>query len=530
MRKTSAVLSALAVLLAAPVAARVDFSGSWRLDAARSTGLPPGVEQSLVVKQDGDTLKVATTLVTDNVDRQVDDVYALGAGEQDVPAQPGITATVSRRTAQWNGERGLEVKDHVEGTNAGGPVTLDVVRRWELSADGRTLTVDHQIDNSGFVTKSVRVFTQSPAAAGPGGAALRTARMFPVDLHVPVPPAPFRIGGRTQLVYEVHATSLRLGDLDWKQLDVLDSQGRVLASYAGPTLAALLTRPGVAGTDEPQRLAPGMRSVAFLWLSLDGAPPASLRHRAVFSIPASAGGADRAVESGAIAVRPAAVVLGPPVRGGDWVARWISNESFHRRGLMAVDGGAQISQRFAIDWNRSTADGVEWTGKGDKNEQYSVFGQEVIAVADAEVGRVVDGIPLNAPGALNPAVTAGIDTAAGNSVALRLPDGSYVTYGHLQPGSIRVKEGQRVRRGEVLARVGNSGNSTGPHLHFHLSTGPALEGEGLPYVFDAFTVLGQEEGPPVDGKWTGKREPPREVRGEMPGNQAVVRFAAGGSA
>lgn len=522
MRKLCTVLMLFA---ATPLLARVDFGGRWSLDAARSTGLPPGFEQGLVVTQDGDSLKVKTTLVSDNGDRIVDDVYALGAGEQDVSAQfPGVTAKVSKRTARWSGERTIEVKEHVEGDGPNGPLTLDIARQWELSADGKTLTIEQDLDNTGFKQHSHRVLTQSAAGGAP--VPVRMARMFPVDLQVPVPPTPFRAGGKTQLVYELHATSLRQGDLEWKRLDVLDGNGRELASYSGEELAALLTRPGLAGIAAPQRIAGGTRAVAFLWLSVDGAAPATLRHRATFGIPASATAADRAVEGAVVTVRAPAPVLGPPVRGGDWIARWTGNGSFHRRGLMAVDGGARISQRFAIDWNCESQDGREWNGAGDKNEQYTVFGKDVIAVADGVVGRVVDGIPLNEPGTMNPAVAVGIDTAAGDSVSLRLADGSYATYAHLQPGSIVVKEGQRVRRGDRLGKVGNSGNATGPHLHFHVSTGPGLEGEGVPYVFDAFSVVGTEEGmPSPEGQWKGTHNQPREVRGELPEEHMLVRFA-----
>lgn len=251
--------------------------------------------------------------------------------------------------------------------------------------------------------------------------------------------------------------------------------------------------------------------------------PARIAHRAAFTIPASASGSERLVESPGVAVRPSPIVIGPPVRGGSWVARWIGPTSFHRRGLMAVDGNAKISQRFAIDWNRFAADGREWRGEGKENADYSVYGQDVVAVADAVVARVIDAIPENVPGSMNPAVTVGVETAAGNCVSLRLADGSYATYGHLQAG-IRVKEGQRVRRGDVLGHIGNSGNATGPHLHFHISTGPMLEGEGLPYAIDSFQVVGMEDDNPGDGVWSGGSGAPVLHRGELPAEHMVLRF------
>jgi len=520
MRKS---LIALLFIVAAGTATAADFSGKWALDPSRSTGLPPGVEQTLVVEASGVKLHVVTTLITDNIDRVIDDVYELGAGEREFPPQmPGLTPKTAKRTARRTGERTIEVTDHIEGDNAGGPVTLDIVRAWELSADGRTLTIDQAVTNAGFTTRSHRVLVQ-----GGGGlvAPPIVARMFPVDLNVPVAPTAFRSGGKTNLVYELHVTSFRAADVEWKRLEVLSDDGHPLATYSGTELEKLLTRPGAAGANkEPRRIGAGLRAVAFLWIPLDGSVPARIHHRAAFTIPASAAAVERLVDGADVSVRPSPVVIGPPVRGGSWVARWIGETSFHRRGLMSVDGGARISQRFAIDWNRFAADGREWRGEGTVNTDYSVYGQDVIAVADSVVAKVVDTIPENVPGSMNPAVTAGIDTAAGNCISLRLADGSYATYAHLQPGSIRVKEGQRVRRGDVLGRVGNSGNATGPHLHFQISTGPMLEGEGLPYAIDSFEVVGAEDETPMDGLWSGGSGAPVLHRNELPAEHMVLRF------
>ena len=509
--------------IAVSASAAVDFSGRWALDPSRSSGLPPGMEQTLVVEQNGDTLNVATTLITDNADRVIKDVYELGAGERDFPPQmPGLTATSAKRTSKRTGERTLEISDHIEGENASGPSTIDIVRNWELSADGRTLTIEQAVTNFGLTTRSHRVLTQG---GGGGTSAPIVSRLFPVDLNVPIAPTAFRSNGKTNLVYELHVTSFRSADVDWKRLDVLNNDGQTLASYSGADLDKLLTRPGLPGAKDPRRIAAGLRAVAFLWIPIDGAAPSRVHHRAAFTIPASAAGGERIVEGADVAVNASPLVIGPPVRGGAWVVRWMSDTSFHRRGLMQVDGGARIAQRFAIDWNRFANDGREWRGEGKVNTDYSVYGQDVIAVADATVGRVVDSIPENVPGTVNPAVTISVDTATGNCVALRLDGGLYATYAHLQPGSIRVKEGQRVHRGDVLARVGNSGNATGPHLHFHISTGPMLEGEGVPYAFDSFKVVGTEDDNPGDGLWTGGgSSAPILHKNELPAERMVLQF------
>ena len=104
------------------------------------------------------------------------------------------------------------------------------------------------------------------------------------------------------------------------------------------------------------------------------------------------------------------------------------------------------------------------------------------------------GIPENVPLSPTHAVPMTLETAAGNHVILSLRNGHYAFYAHLQPGSIRVKPGDRVRRGQVLGLLGNSGNSNAPHLHFHISNGNSwVASEGVPFLFDSFEVLGSAE-------------------------------------
>jgi murein DD-endopeptidase MepM/ murein hydrolase activator NlpD len=105
-----------------------------------------------------------------------------------------------------------------------------------------------------------------------------------------------------------------------------------------------------------------------------------------------------------------------------------------------------------------------------------------------------DGLPENVPGYHNEqfhsAIPITIETVAGNTITLDLGNGQFAHYAHLQPGSLRVKTGDHVRRGQVIARIGCSGDARGPHLHFQVTTASTslVGGEGVPYVIDQFRV------------------------------------------
>jgi murein DD-endopeptidase MepM/ murein hydrolase activator NlpD len=108
-----------------------------------------------------------------------------------------------------------------------------------------------------------------------------------------------------------------------------------------------------------------------------------------------------------------------------------------------------------------------------------------------------DGLPENVPGhneAFHPAVPITIDTISGNTITLKLSGGQFAYYFHLQPGSLRVKAGDRVRRGQILARIGNSGDAREPHLHFEVTTSSRLmTGEGVPYLIDQYRVKSTDD-------------------------------------
>lgn len=163
---------------------------------------------------------------------------------------------------------------------------------------------------------------------------------------------------------------------------------------------------------------------------------------------------------------------------GEWFVFWggaTEAQNYHM---------SNVHQQFAYDLLR-VEEGSSYAGDPTKNESYLAFGQDIIAPCDGQIVLAIDGVPDNKPGELNPI------HVTGNTVVLETTSNEFVLFGHLQEGSVAVKKGQQVQRGQVLARCGNSGNSSEPHLHlqlqnardFHKATGARL-------LFDSIVVNG----------------------------------------
>jgi len=340
----------------------------------------------------------------------------------------------------------------------------------------------------------------------------------PLDVFVPAPPTAFKGDAKWHLVYEVHITNLGRAPITLTRFETL-ADNRPLATYTGDEFAHLVTRPGVQ-TKEPLHVDAGLRAIAFLWVTVDSpaAVPASLDHRIALNIADLPD--ELSVNCARIPVLRNPVAIIAPLKGDGWfAANGPGNASGHRRAMIPLAGSTHIAQRFAIDWVQLRDVGGTFTGDRLDNKNYRCYGTDVIAVADATVATVKDGIPQNVPGLNSRAVPITIETIGGNHVILDLGGGYFAFYAHLQPGQIRVKPGDRVKRGQVVAALGNSGNSTEPHLHFHvMNANSPLASEGLPYALD-FDYTGQ-------GVMTGKppKAAPERRIGETPLQNAVVSF------
>ena len=144
-----------------------------------------------------------------------------------------------------------------------------------------------------------------------------------------------------------------------------------------------------------------------------------------------------------------------------------------------------LAQKNAFDIMVYDERGSTHKGNGLINEDYYAFGKELFAPCDGEVVLVVDGVKDNVPGILNPIYI------PGNTVVIKTSKGEYVFFAHFKQHSIVVKQGQQVKTGELLGLCGNSGNSSEPHLHFHLqNVEDMILATGAKCFFDQLKVNG----------------------------------------
>jgi murein DD-endopeptidase MepM/ murein hydrolase activator NlpD len=271
----------------------------------------------------------------------------------------------------------------------------------------------------------------------------------------------------------------------------------------------------------------GRSGAVFLWLTAPTGAEAPARIDNELVIQTAEGSEHLHMEARPVTRAP--LVLGAPVRGDRWItANGFGEAEGHVRTLIPAGGRQWLSQRFAADFERVDADGhLLRTGAAKTDSTaYADYGADIVAVADARVARVIDGLPENRGEQRAIPITA--ETVTGNAVFLDLGDSRYAFYAHVQPGSIRVKEGDHVVRGQVLARLGHSGNSTRPHLHFHVCSRPSgLACDGLPYVLDRFTTAPLALPTKVDvGDTIQATAASRVVERELPAPGSMLTFAA----
>jgi Peptidase family M23 len=332
--------------------------------------------------------------------------------------------------------------------------------------------------------------TTSPAVTDPGPTVVTPLLASVIAAPIPVPAT----DGKVHLAYELQLTNVLNQELTLTSVEVRAADQNLL-NLAGDRLAywtRVLGNP-VATT----KLGPAQSAAVWLDVALDpGATvPRDLVHAIGVSLaqpqpPLFPATMTETVAPVTVQTRKPAVIA-PPLVGPNWVdANSCCDMTPHRMALNPLNGQLWAAERFAIDYVQLRPDLRLLSGDKSKPESYPGFGADIHAVADGTVVGVLEGLPEQVPGQDPTGLP--LEQYAGNHIVQDLGDGNYALYAHLKTGSIKVKVGDRLSSGQVIALLGNTGNSDGPHLHFHvMSTSDPLRSNGLPFVLSSFTLDGR---------------------------------------
>jgi Peptidase family M23 len=343
------------------------------------------------------------------------------------------------------------------------------------------------------------------------------------------------------IVYELQLTNTRRLPATIQSIDVLDASNasKLITSFSGPDVVKRMrTLAPAPATDA--KIGPNEVRLFYIELAFKEAAdiPRALEHCLHLVAAASPGsGEPKSLDYVVARLKIAGdkpMVVGAPLAGAGWVAGngCCNPEIIHRGSVLSVNGALYDAQRFAIDWMRLDEQGRLVHGDLADVHNYTCYGAEVLAAADGKVVGVLNDLDDQKPGKLPDPDTITIDTVDGNHVVLDIGGGYFAFYAHLQKNSVTVRVGDQVKKGAVLGKLGNSGNTSGPHLHFHVMTGPSVLGSnGVPYVIESFNLTGQidiaafEAAPDLSGDWgKGRLSKPERHEREFPLNLNIIDF------
>ncbi|QNI31374.1 M23 family metallopeptidase [Alloacidobacterium dinghuense] len=362
-----------------------------------------------------------------------------------------------------------------------------------------------------------------------------TQDLMPLLLTVHDAPVPFTgSDGHVHLVYELWMANFSSGEADIEKVEVL-GDGLVLQTLDRNATASRLQPAGKR--ESAGAITGGAQSLLFLDVILPAGAsiPKQLTHRVQAHYAAAPPGHQDFSETGGATTvdRREVAQIGPPLSGDSYIsADSCCDATRHTRAALPVNGNVYVAQRYAVDWEQLDANNRIYAGPREELKSYTIFGKHVLAVADAVVAVVVKGLPEQAPGKYPTDLP--LDQADGNAIILDLGQHRYALYAHMQSESIHVNRGDKVKLGQVIGLVGDSGNSVAPHLHFQLMDGElSLASNGLPYEIKDFKVTGQTPGTKAfdEAEENGTPlaitpiTPPHEVKKALPLDQLIISFA-----
>lgn len=303
--------------------------------------------------------------------------------------------------------------------------------------------------------------------------------------------------GKEHLEYDIVITNAFLSPIMLTSIEVTTEKGQELLQLSGDALKAV-TQPLLGTTPTNQIPASGAVATLIDLIVPPGQVPQRVTHQITYDFPPDAPDTaligSRQINGPELVVSPfQATVIASPLSGNGWLnaSGCCDNPSSpHRFSRLVVDGSRYVKPEiFAIDWIRLRG-GQDSSGDGTKNDQYFAFGAEIRSVADGTVVSTRNDMPEETPNQPVKHVKQPLDFI-GNHVVVQIRPGIWATYAHMQTGSIRVKVGDRVKTGQLLGKLGNSGKTTAPHLHFQLADGPDnTTANSLPFVIDRYRFVG----------------------------------------
>lgn len=345
---------------------------------------------------------------------------------------------------------------------------------------------------------------------------------------------------RWHVVYELQLTNVRPQPATLAGIDVVDAANgsRIVEAYSGADLQHRLRTLGSRPTTN-LALEPNGARLVLIELDFDRRAdvPGALVHRLhVLTAPVDGGSASAptAYTAAPFPVDGGATEVGPPLVGGGWVAGngCCSTDGVHRATVLPINGALHAAQRFAIDRIRLDSQGRLVNGDPADVGSYTAYGADIVAVAAGTVVDALNTLDDQVPGRLPDPGTITLGNVLGNHVTVRHSDGRYATYAHMQKGSVAVGVGGNVLPGQTLGRIGNTGNTSAPHLHFQITEGRSVLGsDGLPFVVDRFRLQGRMDAQrwaaatTLEGTWNeGLLPNPSPRSAEIPLDVDIVDF------